>query len=166
VADAREPMVCGEPAADRLMRSLDYRLHPDARRLTRDEVAVVLHALADHTAIKAALSWRHAPHATSVGRWCHDVADHLTERWTPWNLPASEHVGHPTRDCPHPDRHLCKAFLLCSDCCHVHAEQRQTEAARRAFTAGHFAATDDLNLHDPETCPATKQIPDSPVRPT
>ena len=77
------PQVAGQPAADRLMDALDYRLHPAARQLTRDEVAIVLHALADHTAIQAALRWRPDPdspwpHATSVGRWLHDVADQLT----------------------------------------------------------------------------------------
>ena len=76
------PQVGGESAADRLMRSLDYRLHPQARPLTRDEVAVVLHALADHTAITAALDWRVDPgspwpQALSVGRWMHDVGDQL-----------------------------------------------------------------------------------------
>lgn len=76
------PTVAGEPAADRLMRALDYRLTPDTSPLTRDQVAVVLHALADHTAIMAALEWRtepngYSPSATSVGRWFHDVADAL-----------------------------------------------------------------------------------------
>lgn len=77
------PQVSGETAAARLMRSLDYRLHPDARRLTADEVAVVLHALADHTALLAALDYRREPdgywpEATSVGRWLHDTGDQLT----------------------------------------------------------------------------------------
>jgi len=75
-------VVAGEFAADRLMRSLDYRLSPGARELTRTEVGVVLHALADHTALMAALaydpdvtsSW---PEAHSLGRWMHAVGDHL-----------------------------------------------------------------------------------------
>lgn len=76
------PAVAGQPAADRLMGALDYRLHPGTRRLSRDQVAVVLHALADHTAIQAALVYRPDlaspwPHATSMGRWLHDVADDL-----------------------------------------------------------------------------------------
>lgn len=67
------------------MRALDYRLHPEARELTRDEVAVVLHALADHTALEAARTHRrpddgHWPTSTSIGRWLHDVADQLTRR--------------------------------------------------------------------------------------
>lgn len=77
------PQVVGQPAADRLMDALDYRLHPQARQLTRDEVAVVLHALADHTALLAALDYSrptdgHWPEATSVGRWLHDTADQLS----------------------------------------------------------------------------------------
>lgn len=81
------PRVCGEPASVRLMRSLDYRLHPGARKLTLDEVAVVLRALADHTAITDALRWSPPadglwPEATSMGRWFHDVADDL-ERMSP-----------------------------------------------------------------------------------
>lgn len=76
------PTIAGESAADRLMRSLDYRLHPTARRLTREEVAVVMHALADHTAIEAALRFRPEPespwpYALSVGRWFHAVGDQL-----------------------------------------------------------------------------------------
>lgn len=82
VANVNGPIVAGEPAAVRLMRNLDYRLHPDARRLTADEVAVVLRALADHTAITEALRWNPPgdglwPEATSMGRWFHDVADDL-----------------------------------------------------------------------------------------
>lgn len=77
------PMVCGDPAADRLMQNLDYRLSVEGMpRLTRAQVAVVLHALADHTAIAEALRWRRPvdglwPEETSVGRWFHDVADQL-----------------------------------------------------------------------------------------
>lgn len=79
----RGPVVAGQSAADRLMGQLDYRLHPDAEELTRDQVAVVLHALADHTAIMEALRHRPDPdspwpQATSVGRWLHDVGDQLT----------------------------------------------------------------------------------------
>lgn len=76
------PMVAGEPAADRLMRSLDYRLSPGVEPLTREQVAVVLHALADHTALVAALAHRRDesspwPDVLSIGRWLHDVADRL-----------------------------------------------------------------------------------------
>lgn len=78
----RGPQVAGESAIDRLMRSLDYRLTPDTPRLSRQQVAVVLHALADHTAIQAALQWRRDdtspwPEALSMGRWFHDVADQV-----------------------------------------------------------------------------------------
>lgn len=85
--------MAGEPAADRLMRQLDYRLHPDARRLTREEVAVVLHALADHTALEAARVYDRRetgslsaeprpalwPTSTSIGRWLHDTGNQLTD---------------------------------------------------------------------------------------
>lgn len=76
--------VAGQPAADRLMGALDYRLSPGIGPLTRAHVAVVLHALADHTAIEVALRHEHdpsgyAPHATSVGRWLHAVADDLED---------------------------------------------------------------------------------------
>lgn len=79
------PCVAGQPAADRLMASINYRLHPAARRLTRDEVAVVLHALADHTALEAARNWRYDagrpwPRSSSIGRWLHDVADQLSHK--------------------------------------------------------------------------------------
>lgn len=75
------PTVCGEPAIDRLMRQVaqEMRIH-DCAEPSREQVAVVLHALADHTAIQAAMQWRIDPHspwmaATSLGRWFHDVAD-------------------------------------------------------------------------------------------
>ncbi len=90
------PEVVGEPYAERLMRSLDYRLHPKARRLSPDDVAVVLHALADHTALEAERvydrmerQWNLAsgtgevpretlwPTSTSIGRWLHDTADQM-----------------------------------------------------------------------------------------
>ncbi len=78
------PQVAGEPAADRLMRQLDYRLHPGTPRLTRRQVAVVLHALADHTALLAALEHRRDdtspwPESVSVGRWLHDVGYQLED---------------------------------------------------------------------------------------
>lgn len=66
------------------MRSLDYRLAPDTPRLSREQVAIVLHALADHTAIMVALNYDMErrrgpwPEATGMGRWFHDVADQLT----------------------------------------------------------------------------------------
>ena len=50
------PVVAGQSAADRIMEALDYRLSPPGTpELTKDQVAVVLHALADHTALMAAL---------------------------------------------------------------------------------------------------------------
>lgn len=81
----RGPLVVGEPAADRLLRSLDYRRHPGAEALTREQVAIVLHALADHTALTAALEYRRDPsnpwpEATSLGRWFHEMGDQLEQR--------------------------------------------------------------------------------------
>lgn len=68
------------------MKAMDYRLSPGARRLARSEVAVVLHALADHTALEAAREWRYeskerfCPRSQAVGRFLHDTADHLEEQ--------------------------------------------------------------------------------------
>lgn len=92
----RGPIVAGEPAADRLMRSLDYRLThgPGAEGLDRRDVAVVLHALADHTALMAALDYAPGgmwPEARSLGRWLHDTADQLTDHPTP--APATTRAG-------------------------------------------------------------------------
>lgn len=79
------PVVAGEAMSKRLMRSLDYRLHPDMPRLTPEQVAVVMHALADHTAIQEALRYSvdHDgpwPFATSIGRWFHAIADQLESK--------------------------------------------------------------------------------------
>lgn len=76
-------IVAGEPASERLMRRLDNRLI-DTPLPSREQVALVLHALADHTAIMAMLEHRPDPtspwpQATSVGRWFHDVGDELTK---------------------------------------------------------------------------------------
>lgn len=77
------PQVAGEAAGVRLMRSLDYRLvRGKFPPLTPGQVAVVLHALADHTALEAAREWRYEPDAPwprsrSIGRWLHDTADQL-----------------------------------------------------------------------------------------
>jgi hypothetical protein len=72
-----------ESAADRIMRQLDSRLTGEPKP-TRKQVAMVLHAMADHTAIMQALDYRPDftspwPQATSVGRWYHDVADDLEQ---------------------------------------------------------------------------------------
>jgi hypothetical protein len=75
--------VAGEPAAVRLMRQVNYgqRRHDEPVPSPR-QVAMVLHALADHTAIMSALQHRRDenspwPEATSIGRWLHDVGDYL-----------------------------------------------------------------------------------------
>lgn len=47
------------------------------------QTAVVLHALADHTALVQATSWNHDSYSRSadcVGRWLHDFGDLLEER--------------------------------------------------------------------------------------
>ena len=91
--DARTPRV-PDPGnqqhsmADRLMSNLDYRLSPSTQPLDPDQVAVVLRALADHTAIMQALHWNPKgrvdeaspwPQATKLGRWLHTVADDLED---------------------------------------------------------------------------------------
>lgn len=75
--------VAGESASERIMRSLDNRRTGEPKP-TKKQVAMVLHALADHTAIMEML--KHRPdetspwkEATSVGRWFHDVGDELEE---------------------------------------------------------------------------------------
>lgn len=77
------PMVVGEPASQRLMRSIDTRRFNESAP-TPNQVAMVLHALADHTAILEMLKHRpdettplQPPEATCVGRWFHDVGDDL-----------------------------------------------------------------------------------------
>jgi hypothetical protein len=74
-----------ENAADRIMRSLDNRITGEPKP-SRKQVGMVLHALADHTAIMSALKHRHDPtspwpEATSMGRWFHDVGDMLEDRF-------------------------------------------------------------------------------------
>lgn len=76
-----KPMVAGERASARLMRQLLAR-YPRHCTPNQVGVAMVLHTLADHTALMAALEHRPDeaspwPQATSLGRWLHDVADDL-----------------------------------------------------------------------------------------
>ena len=69
------PHVAGERAADRLLRSLGYRLagvDPPSQK----QIVAVLRALADHTALTAAIAYHHEP-AIAVGRWLHDTADQM-----------------------------------------------------------------------------------------
>ncbi|MFS0885306.1 hypothetical protein [Aeromicrobium sp. 179-A 4D2 NHS] len=68
---------------------MDYRLSPGVEPLTEEQVAVVLHSLADHTALIQAIDYTPRPEgrsyslydeaATSVGQWLHDVADDLED---------------------------------------------------------------------------------------
>ena len=76
------PWVGDQSAADRLRSNLDYRLHPNAERLTDEQIAIVLHGLADHTMLMAAVNWNPEGSymssnsaASSVGQWLHRVAD-------------------------------------------------------------------------------------------
>jgi len=77
-----------QKAADRLMKSVDIQHNTGLYKCpkpTAMQVAVVLHALADHTAIMDALEHRPDPtspwaKATSVGRWFHDVGGNLEWR--------------------------------------------------------------------------------------
>lgn len=77
-----------ETAADRLMKAVDIQHSTglyDCEKPTPMQVAVVLHALADHTAIMSALKYRPDPtspwpEATSIGRWYHDVGSDLEWR--------------------------------------------------------------------------------------
>ena len=81
------PMVAGEPAAERLIKQVkvQYGYHlksSDGGVVNPLQIATVLHAMADHTAIMEALKHRPDPtspwpEATSIGRWLHDVADDL-----------------------------------------------------------------------------------------
>lgn len=77
--------VAGEAASQRLMRQVSHERTVTREQIpTPGQVAMVLHALADHTAIMSALQHRPDstspwPEATSVGRWFHDVANDLED---------------------------------------------------------------------------------------
>lgn len=88
--DTNPIRVAGEPAVRRLMKAVDRQarfylqqpMHERDSMPTPIQVAIVLHALADHTAIMEML--KHRPdetspwkEATSVGRWFHDVGSQL-----------------------------------------------------------------------------------------
>lgn len=86
-----EHKVAGQPAEERLMDAvareakfyLNQPMHKGEIAPSPIQVAIVLHALADHTAIMDMLEHRPDPtspwpHATSVGRWFHDVG-HVLE---------------------------------------------------------------------------------------
>ena len=75
------PKVAGQYADDRLLANIvrERRRFEDPIP-SPEQVAMVLHALADHTAILEMLQHRPDstspwPEATSVGRWLHDVGD-------------------------------------------------------------------------------------------
>ena len=75
----------GEPAGERLLRSQYVERAVRKTGLTPAQVAAVLHGLADHTALMAALDYAkpndgYWPEATSLGRWLHDTANQLEDR--------------------------------------------------------------------------------------
>ena len=81
-AQAKNVMVAGQPAAERLLEQIVREPRVGTPLPTKRQVAMVLHALADHTAIMTAL--KHGPdpgspwpEATSSGRWLHDVGNDL-----------------------------------------------------------------------------------------
>lgn len=80
---SRAGKVADQEAADRLMRQISYEQRRGGETLpSKRQVAMVLHALADHTAIMVALQHRPDPtspwpKATSIGRWLHDVGNDL-----------------------------------------------------------------------------------------
>jgi hypothetical protein len=86
---SKRVQVAGKPAADRLMQQIKYRSRQMVGRYgvkppNELQVAAVLHALADHTAIMEALRYRPDvtspwPEAISIGRWLHDVGDDLED---------------------------------------------------------------------------------------
>lgn len=84
--------IAGQDAHKRLMESvakeskfyLNQPMHAGEKPPSPIQVAIVLHALADHTAIMSMLNHRPDPtspwpHATSVGRWFHDVGHDLED---------------------------------------------------------------------------------------
>ncbi len=61
---------------------------PEAAEPTPEQVAMVLHALADHTALEQARAYdrikdgvedKFWPTSLSVGRWLHDLGDYLVD---------------------------------------------------------------------------------------
>lgn len=89
----REVKVANQLAADRLMQQISHtKRRIDEPMPSRNQVAMVLHALADHTAIMSALEHRPDPtspwpEATSIGRWLHDVGDDLE-----WSEPKGKAI--------------------------------------------------------------------------
>ena len=72
-------LIGGIEAQERLMGQINRR-SAHSNEPTVEQVQIVLHALADHTALQEAVN--HRPDgangaAGSVGRWLHDLADYL-----------------------------------------------------------------------------------------
>lgn len=86
-------MIGMDPAKDRLMQQVQRQnwRRPDVPAPTPHQVAMVLHALADHTALEQARVWDRTendgsgnettfcPTSTSIGRWLHAFGDLLDE---------------------------------------------------------------------------------------
>lgn len=71
------------------------------------QIAMVLHALADHTSLMQAVGWRRGegpwPEATSVGRWLHHYGDHMRDSVWGW----CTHCGDGTEEGDDPRPDLC-----------------------------------------------------------
>lgn len=87
-----------DEASARVMAQVRSNARPGTPVPTPDQVAAVLHALADHTALVQAVSWRPEPDegaALSVGRWLHDLGDLLEGRGPYATLPSDDDVPGP-----------------------------------------------------------------------
>jgi hypothetical protein len=91
VVAAREWHIGGVDAADRLMGQIQHQRWrtPDTPPPNEAQVAMVLHALADHTALEAARVYDRTrdgkeddlwPTSLSIGRWLHDLGDYIEHK--------------------------------------------------------------------------------------
>ncbi len=72
----------GDDPADRLIAAVRREAWRGGQPPSPDQIAMVLHALADHTSLMQALDWSREPGgdwpaATSVGRWLHAYGDYI-----------------------------------------------------------------------------------------
>ena len=97
------PTVAGQPAADRIIRQVNiqhsYGMHSSkGGKVNPLQIATVLHALADHSALMEAVKHRPVPNspwpeAESIGRWLHDVADDI-EAHNEWKMVVHDETTH------------------------------------------------------------------------